>query len=59
MINRDRGLQADADARTMRTAVSSQRGKLGNDGENSTYVFTELRVGYPMPKVEMEEQTEA
>ena len=45
-------LEGDADVRPMRTAVSSLRRKLGDDAENPTYVFTELRVGYRMPKGE-------
>jgi len=45
-------LEGDADVRPMRTAVSSLRRKLGDDAENPTYVFTELRVGYRMPRGE-------
>ena len=45
-------LDADADVRPMRTAVSSLRRKLGDDAENPTYIFTELRVGYRMPRGE-------
>ena len=43
-------LDGDADVRQMHTAVSSLRRKLGDDAENPTYVFTELRVGYWKPK---------
>ena len=39
----------DADVRPMRTSVSAIRGKLGDDADNPTYIFTELRVGYRMP----------
>ncbi len=45
-------LEGDADLRPMRTAMSSLRRKLGDDAENPTYIFTELRVGYRMPKGE-------
>ena len=45
-------LDGDADVRPMRTAISSLRRKLGDDAEDPTYIFTELRVGYRMPKGE-------
>ena len=45
-------VEADADLSPMRTAISSLRGKLGDDGKDRTYIFTELRVGYRMPKGE-------
>ena len=45
-------LEANADVRPMRTAISSLRRKLGDDAENPTYIFTQLRVGYRMPKGE-------
>ncbi len=51
-------LEADADIRPMRTVVSSLRRKLGDDAENPTYIFTELRVGYRMPKGEAGETDE-
>ena len=47
-------LDGDADIRPMRTAISSLRRKLDDDAENPTYIFTELRVGYRMPKGETE-----
>ena len=40
------------DVRPMRTIVSKLRRKLGNDADNPTYIFTESRVGYRMPKGE-------
>ena len=40
----------DGDVRPMRTAISAIRGKLGDDAVNPTYILTELRVGYKMPK---------
>ena len=38
------------DVRPMRTIVSKLRHKLGDDANNPTYIFTESRVGYRMPK---------
>ena len=32
--------------------INSLRRKLGDDGKDPTYIFTELRVGYRMPKGE-------
>ena len=40
----------EGDVRPMRTAISVMRRKLGDDAVNPTYIFTELRVGYRMPK---------
>ena len=40
------------DVRPMRTVISNLRNKLGDDSEHSTYIFTEPRVGYLMPKGE-------
>ena len=40
----------DGDVRPMRTAISAMRHKLGDDADNPTYIFTELRVGYRMPR---------
>jgi len=48
----------DTDLRPMRTAISSLRRKLGDDAEDPTYIFTQLRVGYRMPKGETREQKE-
>ena len=42
----------DADIRPMRTAIGSIRRKLGDAAENPAYIFTEIRVGYRMPKGE-------
>ena len=36
----------------MRTIVGKLRSKLGDAGDNPTYIFTEPRVGYRMPKEE-------
>ena len=52
LLRRVWGLDADADIRPMRTTISSIRRKLDDDAENPAYIFTELRVGYRMPKGE-------
>ena len=44
---RDKG---DGNVRPMRTMVSKLRRKLGDDTRNPTYIFTEPRVGFRMPK---------
>ena len=49
LLRRVWGSDGDADVRPMRTSVSAIRRKLGDDAENPTYIFTELRVGYRMP----------
>jgi len=41
---------SDSDVRPMRTAISAIRRKLGDDADDPDYIFTELRVGYRMPK---------
>ncbi len=48
----------DADLRPMRTTISSIRRKLGDNSENPTYIFTDLRVGYRMPKGETPDETQ-
>ena len=40
------------DVRPMRTVISNLRRKLGDDAEQPTYILTEPRVGYRMPKGE-------
>ena len=57
LLRRVWGLDYDADLRPMRTVISSLRRKLGDDAENPNYIFTELRVGYRMPRgvAQMEE----
>ena len=49
LLRRVWGSDGDADVRPMRTSVSAIRRKLGDDADNPTYIFTELRVGYRMP----------
>ena len=46
------GTRDQDDVRPMRTIVSKLRRKLGDDADNPTYIFTEPRVGYRMPKGE-------
>ena len=58
LLRRVGGHSADADLRPMRTGISSLRRKLGDDAEDPTYIFTELRVGYRMPKGEKPEGRE-
>ena len=53
LLRRVWGSDGDADVRPMRTAISAIRGKLGDDADNPTYIFTKLRVGYSMPKPDM------
>ena len=52
LLRRVWGSEGDADVRPMRTAISAIRRKLGDDADNPTYIFTELRVGYRMPKAD-------
>ena len=59
LLRRIWGLDADADLRPMRTAISSIRRKLGDNAENPAYIFTELRVGYRMPKGAVQEPEES
>ena len=42
----------------MRTIVNKLRRKLGERGGNPTYMFTEPRVGYWIPRGETEETAE-
>ena len=53
LLQRVWGEETNSDVRAMRTIVSSLRRKLGDDADNPTYIFTEPRVGYRMPKGEM------
>ena len=52
LLRRVWGVEGDADVRPMRTVISSLRRKLGDDAETPSYIFTELRVGYRMPRGE-------
>ena len=42
--------EAGADLRPMRTVISTLRRNMGDNADNPTYIFTEPRVGYRMPK---------
>ena len=50
LLERVWGEKSSGDVRPMRTIVSKLRRKLGDDADNPTYIFTELRVGYRMPR---------
>ena len=50
LLRRVWGSEGEADVRPIRTAISAIRGQLGDDADNPTYIFTENRVGYRMPK---------
>ena len=52
LLQRIWGERSDSDVRPMRTIVSRLRRKLDDDAGNPTYIFTEPRVGYSMPKGE-------
>ena len=52
LLQRVWGLEKSGDLRPMRTVVRNRRRKLGDDANGPTYIFTEPRVGYHMPKAE-------
>ena len=52
LLERVWGTRQKDDVRPMRTIVSKLRRKLDDDADNPTYIFTEPRVGYRMPKGE-------
>ena len=58
LLQRVWGQRGSGDVRPMRTIVSKLRRKLGDDPDNPTYIFTEPRVGYRMPKGETPEKKE-
>ncbi|MDE2932716.1 MAG: response regulator [Chloroflexota bacterium] len=55
LLQRIWGERSGGDVRPMRTIVSRLRRKLGDDASNPTYIFTEPRVGYRMPRGETRE----
>ena len=57
LLERVCGEKDNGDVRPMRTIVSKLRRKLGDDADNPTYIFTEPRVGYRMPKGETPSET--
>ena len=56
LLERVWGEKSSGDVRPMRTIVSKLRRKLGDDADNPTYIFTEPRVGYRMPRGEGQQQ---
>ena len=52
LLRRVWGERRSDDLRPMRTIVRKLRHKLGDDADKPTYIFTEPRVGYRMPKGE-------
>ena len=56
LLERVWGERGDGNVRPMRTIVSKLRRKLGEDTGNPTYIFTEPRVGFRMPKGETVEE---
>ena len=53
LLRRVWGSEGNTDVRPIRTAMSAIRRKLADDADNPTYIFTELRVGYRMPRADM------
>ncbi len=53
------GLRSSGDSRRVRTAAKQLRRKLGDNANNPTSILNEPRVGYRMPKGEMQEREEA
>ncbi len=52
LLERVWGERREANPRPMRAMVSKLRSKLGDDSADPTYIFTEARVGFRMPKGE-------
>ena len=59
LLQRVWGAKGNGDVRPMRTVVSTLRRKLRDDADNPTYIFTEPRVGYRMPRGEEQKQQDA
>ena len=59
LLDRVWGKSGGGDLRPMRTIVRKLRRKLADDAANPTYVFTEPRVGYRMPKSQTVETGES
>ena len=55
LLNRVWDEKGNGDVRPMRTIVNKLRRKLGDDADNPTYIHTEPRIGYRMPKGETRE----
>ena len=56
LLGRVWGERSVDDLRPMRTIVRKLRQKLGDDAADPTYIFTEPRVGYRMPKGRAEDE---
>ena len=54
LLERIWGEKGGSDLSPMRTIANKLRAKLGEDARNPTYIFTESRVGYRMPRGEPE-----
>lgn len=54
LLQRVWGKRRDGDSGMVRTIVNRLRRKLGDDADDPTYIFSEPRVGYRMPKGEEE-----
>jgi len=52
LLRRVWGPRKSGDIRALRTHLRRLRQKLGEDGNNPTWIFAEPRVGYRMPKAE-------
>ena len=50
LLRRVWGQTNSSDVRVIRSLVRKLRRKLDDDSDSSTYIFTEIRVGYRMPK---------
>ena len=52
LLRRIWGVDADANIGPLRTVINTLRRRLGDQSDNPTYIFTEARVGYRMPRGE-------
>ena len=50
LLRRVWGLTTSSDMQAVRTLIKTLRRKLDDDASSPTYIFTEIRVGYRMPK---------
>ena len=53
LLTRVWSAEGDGDVRPIRTAITAIRSKLGDAADNPAYIFTELRVGYKMPRADV------
>ena len=59
LLRRVWGADRNGDIRPMRTAISTVRRRLGDDSNDPTYIYTEPRVGYRMPRSETQQANDA